>query len=63
MDAIGTTLFTGGVVLALGSFFTQVYEFVKGRRYEKTQKCSSKNNVDKCLGASPIQIVLGGAVF
>ena len=63
MDAVGTTLFTGGVVLALGSFFTQVYELVKGRRNEKTQKCSSKNNVDKCLGSSPIQVVVGGAVF
>ena len=27
MDAFGTIVFTGGVVMALGSFFTQVFFF------------------------------------
>ncbi len=69
MDPFGTTVFTGGVVLALGSFFTQVFELMKekGKKESKgnkqSRKYSSKDIVEKSLYASPMQVVVGGAVF
>lgn len=63
MDAFGTAVFTGGVVLALGSFFTQVFELVKLRDNKKPQKYSSKNMRDKCIRTLPMQVVVGGTVF
>lgn len=61
MDAFGTAVFTGGVVLALGSLFTQVFELVKLRDNKKPQKYSSKR--DKCIRTLPMQVVVGGTVF
>ena len=64
MSAFGTTVFTGGVVLALGSFFTQVYELAKERSKKTPRKYSSKTIVDKALRASPMQVVVGaGGLF
>ena len=63
MDAFGTAVFTGGVVLALGSFFTQVFELIKERGNKKSPKYLSKNIMDKCIRTSPMQVVVGGAVF
>lgn len=61
MDCFGTTVFTGGIVLTLGSFFTHVYAF--GRSVKDVRRKSSKIVVDKSLSDSPMQVVTGGGVF
>ena len=63
MDVFGTTVFTGGVVLALGTFFTQVFELLKERGDKKKRKYSSKIVTDESLRASPMQVVVGGEIF
>jgi hypothetical protein len=65
MDAFGTTVFTGGVVLVLGSFFTEIFHPAKERSAKKysSKKYSSKPVIDKSLGASPMQVLVGGSLF
>ena len=64
MDAFGTTVFTGGVVLVLGSFFTEIFHPAKERSAKnKSKKYSSKPVIDRSLGASPMQVLVGGSLF
>ena len=63
MDAFGTIVFTGGVVMALGSFFTQAFHLAKERGDKKSLKKSSQRVMDESLRASPMQVVVGGSLF
>ena len=63
MDAFGTIVFTGGVVMALGSYFTHVFFFVLERGDKKSMKKSSQRVMDESLRASPMQVVVGGSLF
>ena len=63
MDAFGTIVFTGGVVMALGSYFTHVFHLAKERGDKKSMKKSSQRVMDESLRASPMQVVVGGSLF
>ena len=63
MDTFGTTVFTGGAVLILGSFFSQVFELMKKRKGREKSRFSPREIVLESLRVSPMQVVVGGAVF
>lgn len=68
-DVFGTVIFTGGAVMALGSYFTHVFDIFK----ERTRDCQSRheNHADadkketfqvfeRTLNASSMQLLIGG---
>lgn len=64
MDVFGSVVFTGGVVLALGSFFTHVFDVLKSRAREKMNDPDKKQYVfEGFLKASSMEILLGGQPF
>lgn len=63
MDVAGTIVFTTGIVIAFGSFFTQILQESKQRHSFKRQRLSQSKIVKNSLGASPMQVLVGGQIF
>lgn len=65
MDTFGSVLFTGGVVLALSSFFTHVFDILKERTRGEINNADNKqgNLFDLVLNTTSMEVLIGDQPF